>query len=869
MTSTLAFLSFWGKARPASEQGPAWHPLAYHCLDVAATAQEYLRRRPRLLAELAQAFKLGSAEALAWTSFLAGAHDLGKFHPCFVAKQPELFRAIFPGRALPDASANPHPAVGLTSLLQYLHARWYQDMDFEDEFVEFIEPVANAAAGHHGRPQSLDAVTLGPTAPVAYAWLNALSDLLGVRLGIRPDVVDGVALRRASFELAGLITLCDWVGSNQVYFPYTPPQYSLGAYFELAQQRAVRALDELHLEDKPPSSRNGFEELFPEYAASPSPLQRYANSVPLNAQAGPVLFILEDETGAGKTEAAMTLASRLTGSGAAQGVLVSLPTQTTANSLFKRIAPLAGKLFDPRARPALSLAHGKGEYALRRLLSRDLREGDISGELHAWCTDSSKTALLADFGVCTVDQVVLSALPVKHNVLRQLGLGRKVLVVDEAHACEPYLMELLALTLRLHAQRGGSAIILSATLPNTEKLRLLRAFAEGAGHAVPDLVSSDAYPLATRLDGNGCMREPVSSSRGPRDLRMEPVRAAQVPGLIAQWLHAGDSVCLLLNTVRAAQRAYDQYSRSFPGQVELVHARFTARHRGDNDARLLERFGKTAEPAGRRGRLVIATQVAEQSLDVDFDQMVTDLAPLDALLQRGGRWRRHVRTAAGEFIPARSASDGRAAGALHVIMPPVAGNEAFIEQLSPFTMQVYDQPGVLYRTAQLVEQQRGLRLPCGVRTAMEQVYDAQAAVPAFLQPSDDGAQGRQQAERMRARYVRLDPDKGYSCAQPPVPNEECVTRLGEPSHCVVLCDDKGRPLFGDAEESGVAVRASLLALSVEEDGRTRLKMQPGALDRWYARAWDPRGRLRVVRYSRERGLSVSEPQRRGSSGSSG
>lgn len=863
--ATPVYLPFWGKAQPVHDCSSAYHPLAYHCLDVAAVTQEFLLLRPRLLNRLAQALGVDAARMLCLAGFLAGGHDLGKFHPCFVAKQPELFERIFPGVAIPDSAAHPHSAVGLTTLLQYVAARWYEDLDFEDGVVPFLEPVINAACGHHGRAERVALAECLPRSATRAAqhWLDDLAQLMAVGPSFL-DLTDEhsvQSVREASFELAGLITLCDWIGSNQAYFPYTAPGLTLAEYYAGAQAKAQRALAELGLGDKAAAHGAGFSTLYPGYADTPTPLQRYADTVELPAQGAPALFILEDETGAGKTEAAMTLASRLLANGNAEGVLVSLPTQTTANSLFKRVAPLAAQFFAPDARPSLALAHGKGAYALGRMLSNDLREGDISAELNAWCTDSSKTALLADFGVCTVDQAVLSALPVKHHVLRHLGLGRKVLVVDEAHACEPYLMELLALTLRLHAQRGGSAIVLSATLPRAEKLRLSQAFAEGAGTPVPRSLSCDDYPLATKVDAFGAQETPVASARRVRQVQFKPIRQGEETALIHGWLEQGDCICLLRNTVRAAQRAYDQYKSRFPDQVELVHARFTARHRNENDDRLLGRFGKEADAAGRRGRLVIATQVAEQSLDVDFDRMVTDLAPLDALLQRAGRHRRHARSAQGFLLADRLAQDGRPTDAVYVIMPRAEDNAEFLSQLSPFTALVYDEPAVLHRTACLIEDTGAIELPTGVRAAMEHVYDRTAPVPAFLEEADDLAQDRTRAERQKARFVRLDPTKGYSQDQPGVAHEECVTRLGEPSLRLVLTDSTGRPICGDEEESSLSVRASLVQKTADADGRTRLCMHLEGSDVWSADVFDAYGRKRLARYSAAKGFSVSEPLR--------
>ncbi|KWT98067.1 MULTISPECIES: CRISPR-associated helicase/endonuclease Cas3 [unclassified Variovorax] len=855
---TADFLTYWGKAHPLPGTTVAWHPLAYHSLDVAAVVGEYLRVNPSLSSTLARLLGMAEDAAIKVAMFLAGSHDVGKFGP-FQAKVEELFAQLQPDQPVPSQAAQHHSQAGISTLLDWVSARWYPDSLEDAELA--LEPLLNASCGHHGRPVDLSNSTgVGKrTTAAAHAYLDAVADVLGLDSFV--DLWDGGGYRQASSLLAGVLTLCDWVGSMQRFFPYRAPTMSLKCYFVEAQDQARTALVELSLAEKRPSAKAGLSHLFPAFTASATPLQRFADSVELD-RAGPSLFILEDETGAGKTEAALTLASRLLQAGRGTGVLVSLPTQATADALCGRLLPLANMFFEAEGGvPSFSLAHGSASLSLARLRSEHLEAGSICADLDSWAQDSSKTALLSDVGVCTIDQVALSILPVKHFCLRQLGIGQKVLVVDEAHACDAYMLKLLETALEAHAMRGGSAILLSATLPRKHKAALVAAFRKGArwtgAQAVP--VSTD-YPLATVASSGGMVETPIAARRVSRFTRIQRIGDSATEALVLRLLAAGKCVLLLRNTVGRAQADFDTFFALLPGQVQLAHAKFVGKHRSENDRNLLEQFGKRSTSATRKGQLVIATQVAEQSLDVDFDELITDLAPIDALLQRIGRWRRHVRDADGKM--AMAGDDARGEGLVYVVAPETHGNVDFLAELPANTMFVYPLPVVLFRTAQLVEERGGLQIPAGVREAVEFAYDEEAEAPAFLAFAEERSEGKIEAAKRAAKNVRLNLTVGYSQLIADVAPEQAVTRLGEKSVRVVLCDQGGAPLFGSMELSRLSLRASLLALEVDDTGHAKLRMGAAGSGEWEMLAVDHASKERLVRYSRTRGFSVGPPQRR-------
>ena len=365
---------------------------------------------------------------------------------------------------------------------------------------------------------------------------------------------------------------------------------------------------------------------------------------------GPALFVVEDLTGSGKTEAALILAHRLMVAGRAEGLYVALPTMATANAMFDRLAESYRRLFARSAAPSLALAHGRSKLHqgfsdsilelgdARELPTLDDEESETaSAACAAWIADDRRRAFFAHVGVGTIDQAFLSVLPSKHAALRQLGLARKVLLIDEAHAYDAYMSEETQRLLEFHASFGGSAIVLSATLPAGLKRKLVRAYTKETWEPKP------AYPLVTVAPHGG---KPQDKGKAPRknfSRRLKVERLARPDDALERIVAAsrqGAAIAYVRNTVDDAVDAWDAL-RARGVEAMLFHARFAIGDRLAIERRVLERFGAASK---NRSGVLVATQVIEQSLDLDFDVMVTDLAPIDLLIQRAGRLWRHIRS---------------------------------------------------------------------------------------------------------------------------------------------------------------------------------------------------------------------------------
>ncbi|NAZ36457.1 CRISPR-associated helicase Cas3' [Rubellimicrobium sp. CFH 75288] len=826
-----SFLTDWpGKSAPAA--GGMGHPAVYHMLDVAAVA-EVLLRPDALAPERRDLFAL-----------LAGLHDLGKIGAEFRAMLREGRRQTRRHWEVTELWLRRNEGLLLGRLGGEAGA---------------LRALAAACAGHHGQPPSavsgfgLDDFArmeraAGPEA--ARDARAAIEALLGLWPGARLDM-DVAEAQRLSWWLSGLVTAADWVGSNPHWFPPVAAGPAPAAYLESARARAEAAVEAAGLVPGP--VRDGT--LF---GFALRPMQAAAARLPLRA--GPMLAILEDETGSGKTEAALILAQRMLRAGKGRGLFVALPTMATADAMFARLRDVAGRLFEA---PSLTLAHGRAGLSVpfRDLRGQPSRSDDAT--CAPWLADGRRRALLAQIGVGTVDQALLAVLPTRFATLRQWGLASKILIVDEVHEMgQPYMAEELAALLGLHAARGGSAILLTATLPLDLRARLSAAFEEGAGRAaVPD--HDPAYPSLS-VPGHAALRDRAPpSAKGPVAVR-RLASTQEALDLLSDAARDGAACVWIRNAVDEAIAGVAALrGRDVPAM--LLHARFALGDRKRHEAAALARFGK--EGVGREGHVLVATQVVESSLDLDFDVMISDLAPMAALIQRAGRLWRHLdrRPVASRPVPAPI---------LHVLSPDPArvdgphwaeaalGRGAFVYPVSD-----------LWRTAEALGRAGTIAAPHGLRGLIEAVHGEGATpVPPALEAAERATLGAGHAERHHARTNLLDIAAGYRSSKG-FDDADYPTRLGEPVRTLALArleDGCLRP-WAEAADPAEAWALSEVAASARRLKGFALPDQAGPAIAEATRDW-PDWRRRAVtvcpvaedgticaglRYEAETGLMLS------------
>lgn len=730
-------LTWPGKSAPAP--GGIEHPAVYHMLDVAAVAEI-------LIAPFG--FPKPLADALV---LLTALHDLGKISAPFMAMLRE--GRIQPWRhwQMTETLLRHHDAL----FERQLGSRWQR------RFAIYA-----ATAGHHGKPPGLSTGDLDRA--LALCGDLAVQDagtVIEEFCLLWPDAslaeVDKDQAIALSWWLPGLVTAADWIGSNAGWFPPVAADLTAAGYLAASRDKAGLAVAQAGLQGVAISDR----ELF---GFALRPMQAACAGIPLPD--GPTLAVIEDETGAGKTEAALILAQRMMLAGKGRGLFFALPTMATADAMFARAADVVGRMFEMT--PSVTLAHGRSALSQRFRDVLNAAPGDSDDiTCTPWLAETRRKALLADVGVGTVDQALLAALPTRFNTLRHFGLSSKILIVDEVHEIgEPYMAGVLEQLLRQHRGMGGSAILLTATLPLDLRRKLLAVYG--------GVSESLAYPALSLSSGTARTDLPqVTGARGP--VRVERLGSmAEAVALLADRARQGAACAWVRNAVDDAIAAVLAL-REAGVEADLLHARFALTDRKRIEGAALSRFGKDGQ--GRAGNVLVSTQVIESSLDLDFDVMVSDLAPMAALVQRAGRLWRHMalRPQATRPVPVP---------VLHVVSPDPAqvADARWLNEVLDRGAFVYPHD-LQWRTADHLFRLGQIVAPSGLRALIEAVHgDGLPPVPEPLRPAEMEHLGEASARGAHAWQTVIRLAEGYRDGGQASDDADYPTRLGQPQRVLRL-----------------------------------------------------------------------------------
>jgi CRISPR-associated endonuclease/helicase Cas3 len=632
----------WAKT---SKDRTATHPLICHMIDVAqvALAMWHGVLTESMRAHFSTALGLEEGAAGRLIAFWAGLHDLGKASPAFQRQygpgEQALRSAGLHFERLFVKEKSPHGTISAYVLRDLLQA--------ESALApRLARRIAHAVGGHHGTwPSSNDVQALKSVQVGDNGWESVRRDLVRTLAGLyTPPPAEGMGRTRAAENailtlLSGLTSTADWIGSMEEYFPFACTPLDLADYVQRSAAQAYRALQRLGWTDwQPPAQAASFEGLF---RFAPRPMQQAV--IDMASRLGqPGLVIIEAPTGAGKTEAALHLADHWAHTCHQRGLYVAMPTMATSNQMFERVQAVLARRYTEEL-INVHLLHGQARWRDDvRELRLEIVPEDPRGTVAAmaWFLPR-KRGLLATFGVGTVDQALLSVLQTRHFFVRLFGLSHKTVIFDEVHAYDTYMSTLFQQLLGWLRAVGASVVILSATLPARTRRELLQAYSTGQELPLPEI----PYPAITWVTGDqaGVVPLPAPESRTIALDWIAPEPESIVKEL-ADRLRDGGCAAVVCNRVRRAQEVYRTIKRAglvSPDDLVLFHARFPLGWRDGIEKGVLDRFGKDGKRPQRA--IVVATQVIEQSLDLDFDLMVSDLAPVDLVLQRAGRLHRHAR----------------------------------------------------------------------------------------------------------------------------------------------------------------------------------------------------------------------------------
>lgn len=856
--STSATASFWAKTGiqdSSTEKGQEslseGLSLVQHMLDVGSVAEQLwdMWLAPGLQKRFSEHLNLSMEDTRALVCWLAATHDIGKATPEFsgqLDKQGDENLAIyrqrieqqdfeFPESLVSPDTRCPHSKYS-QSILVYLLSK-----NFNDISRRLAETLASISGAHHGTPidylPNSDAdssnIILKCLSPKWHATWQELYDITLARFGASPALQHLVQHGQAipvsvQFCITGFVIMSDWIASNPDFFP-------MGTFGSAEQeQRARIGWQALGLEQRWTAAldTNPDTPAADLYASrfgwnNPTlrPMQEVVVEAARSMQSGGMMCI-EAPMGQGKTEAGLIAAEFLAQATGRTGVAFAAPTQATSNALFDRVTEwvkyqtnnVAQEHGEPVKPHSMFLGHSKNRFnkSYKELSKADIfDESSTPGQennqktlhpgtslaRHSWLSGTKK-GLLSSFVVCTIDQVLMTALQARHVMLRYLGLASKVIIIDEVHAYDAYMNQYLSTALYWLGQMNAPVILMSATLPSATRDDLMECYAKGlkirqkglpaskrnrfsdlsANLSAPQESSQNITPLD--LDYPVIHTLTAEDNGTPKKWKVEqPVEQTEIelkliddsPKSVLNVLKplANDHGCaaVICNTVGRAQKMYAFLSEQFGEEhVILTHSRFTATHRTEQEKLLVSKLGKKAhyseadgEASSRPHRLiVVGTQVIEQSLDLDFDVMITDFAPVDLVLQRMGRLHRHDSRNSSERTPAYRKP------VCYVRGVETFGSRIEAPDFPHGSKAVYEPMILLSSYAQLLPHFDGglIRIPADISPLVQKTYqeNASAEIPSawaevYESAEQEFKKGKEQAKARAKGYLLCVPGR--------------------------------------------------------------------------------------------------------------
>jgi CRISPR-associated endonuclease/helicase Cas3 len=915
----------WGKS--AARCGGRTHLLLGHMVDTAMVAErmwlEFLAPRMKQVLE-----RVSGGDGLRFFVWLCGLHDWGKAVPAFQRQDANSAASVraaglsWDESRLRSAGKWRHEKAGAV-LVTKVFSGWRR------EHVDWLWPLIG---GHHGRFPTRRELNVEQARKHPHGvWAGspwpevqrAIAEVYCRALGYH-GIDDAEPLERPSkadqLAISGLIVMADWIASDQHHFSGLDSleKISVGS----CRSRAAAGWAALGL-------RGGWgripvpagEPIAARFGDAPRESQRLVVDLARELHA-PGLVIVEAPMGEGKTKAALAAAEILAARFGLDGLFMGMPTQATCDPIFEQVHRWAGEAFGDDVAAQVALLHGKRRF---NKLWRQLTEhggadsdemfsgvdeyGEPEGAFYgadACCAGErlapaewflgSKRGLLAGLAVGTIDQLLYAATRTRHVMLRFAGLAGKVVVLDEVHAADIYMQQFLAEALFWLGQVGVPVVLLSATLPPRQRKALTEAYLCGALNkpylSCEELPEPDGYPSVTAAWADAASGSPrylvraCEPWRDPYPVVVEVLRDAArdpqaVVDLVAHEAVDGGVVLVIHNTVDRAQTTYERLKEHFGADVELLHGRLDVAERADRTDRCVRVLGVGPKGSRPARRILVATQVAEQSFDIDADLLVTDVAPIDLLLQRIGRLHRHARSdRCARFETPRVVVTGL----------DVSENGPVFEG---GTQAIYGRARLLRTTCLVLQAEGGhWALPTQIPELVAAVYEEQVEVPeawaaiavADTEWQQDQARRVASAERflLLRRGERTSPTLGGLHEGDTRADDqqafEAVVRDGKPTVEVVLVRRREMGGYASLRGSAIGVNGEASPDLIDEvlGGTVRLPSRltqiaqtlsplPGwTSDPWlrYARALvlEPDGIARLgdyqLTYDRETGLKV-------------
>ena len=749
----LTLSKLWAKTKP-------FQSVLTHGLATGAVAQELIRvalsKGTHL--ELERALSCSQEEFLRLAGYIASLHDIGKIGPIFQSQDSET-RKLLVNSGL--ACGIPGPVRHEKTTYGALRRIWNRKWSF------YSDVLAAHHQGRSGRGEKPGGIWDKLQDAFERAMRREFLKSDEIELPLPGDGDEGAV----GALLLGIVVLADWVASGEAFADAEGWMDGVAGLDE-ARRRARDLIEKSGLKPGLCDFGESFTEVWPEIPREGMrELQRETEALFGDADERISALLIEAPMGEGKTEAGIYAALKMAHQWGKDGFYVALPTAATSNQMVGRVRALTERR---SPHDTVRLLHSTAWLTDTTSAAFNSEEADYAS---AWL-QPVRRGLLGQFAVGTVDQAMMAAMMVKYGVLRLLGLSSKALIVDELHSYDIYMSEIIVRLLEWCRALEIPVVMLSATLPPDKKRQMLSTYTR------EDI--TNAYPSLTAVTESGrvLVRE-IKSSAKSWTLRIDtaPVLhdSAGIASLAADSVSEGGCVCVLVNTVNEAQSVYKALkSADFDGRLLLFHARFPAKRRDEIERECIRLFGRDRSCRPRKA-ILVATQVVEMSLDLDFDAMLSSIAPIDLLLQRAGRVHRHD----GCIRPAKL-SEPR----LTVLVPSEKGDYGADKYVYPACL--------LDSSLRLISGLESVAIPRDMPTLVEKGYDPAEADPAEFEQWAEHLMDDEVKASMAPMCEIAPPEQGYS---PIISNCEVMfddlesnsflsakTRLGEPSLRIAMLE---------------------------------------------------------------------------------
>lgn len=593
-------------------------PLWEHMLETSIFAQIFLLDSAyrEILPVLAKMAGIDNRQMLNNIVFLISMHDLGKMHPEFQGK-------LLQTEAPLETQSFRHEVYSTVLLREWLKEN--------EPNVRTRMKLMMVIRDHH----QCKSVSLGDgdycdaydTRECVHQDASAMVDWFSEKYPYTPFQVNKADDLVFYTLLSGLMRLSDWSVSSFGQELSASACETEGAYEQSVSKRCLTYLKEGSILPHTFQNSYSYGDLFHALSKSDITLRPIQQTMirAISEHPAPDLILIEGEMGSGKTETALYAAMNMMNACGKQGIYYALPTGATAEAMLPRLEDMqkTADLFP--------------DVSVRLLTGMSWMLGDSDADTRAVWTEKGPRKLFSEFACGTVDQLMAAGEALKAGDMRFLALSNKILVIDEFHAYDAYMLEILKVVLRWMKALHVPVIILSATMQKKTIRSLCSIYSD-------DTVEVKSYPQITVCDGGRVSEYGCDAC----DHKVYPVQMIDESKVLEQCLlsvQTGGNALYIANTVGRALKVYQLLEQAKPNDVSirLYTASTTPENRERIGAELVYLYGKAGKAEGKRPKktIVVATQIMEMSVDVDFDTEFLELAPVDAILQRIGRMRRH------------------------------------------------------------------------------------------------------------------------------------------------------------------------------------------------------------------------------------